>query len=56
MMSNIMTLRLSVYIKKLYNLNLNLSKMKSTGIYGFQIWSDCIVNFKQKNLKSSIRA
>ena len=35
----------------LYSLEINLSKMKSTGVYGFQVWTDGIVNFKHKILK-----
>lgn len=34
----------------LYNLNPKIREMKSTGVYGFQIWSDALVNFKYKVL------
>lgn len=34
--------------KKLYNINVNIREMKSTGVIGFQIWSDAIVNFKNQ--------
>lgn len=36
---------------ELYNIKLKLKEMKSTGVYGFQIWSNGIVNFKNKILK-----
>lgn len=35
---------------KIYGVKLNLREMKSTGVYGFQIWSDDIVNFKHKTI------
>lgn len=35
---------------KLYNLKINLREMKSTGVIGFQIWSDGIVTFKHNIL------
>ncbi|MCD4666315.1 hypothetical protein K8R47_00715 [archaeon] len=38
--------RIKYLYQKLYNLKLNLRKNKCTGVYGFQEWSDCIVNFK----------
>lgn len=34
--------------KTLYNLDVNIREMKSTGVIGFQIWSDAIVNFKHR--------
>lgn len=34
--------------KKLYNLDLNIRKMESTGVLGFQIWSNALVEFKNK--------
>lgn len=43
--------RIKKLYKLLYNLEINLSKMKSTGVYGFQVWTDSIVNFKHKILK-----
>jgi len=42
--------RIKKLYKFLYNLEPPLSEMKSTGVYGFQLWSDCIVNFKRKIL------
>ena len=35
---------------KLYNLKISLREMKNSGVYGFQIWSDALVNFKNKIL------
>jgi len=34
--------------KLLYNFYPSLREMKSSGVYGFQIWSDALVNFKNK--------
>ena len=42
--------RIRELYKKLYNLDINLREMKSTGVIGFQIWSDAMVNFKNKIL------
>lgn len=43
--------RIKAIIKTLYNLNIRCHKQDSTGIYGFQIWDDKIVFFKNKILK-----
>ena len=40
--------RIKEIFKRLYNLDINLRKMHGTGVYGFQIWSDKLVNFKSK--------
>lgn len=40
--------RISYLYNKIYGLKLNLREMKSTGVYGFQIWSDNLVNFKHR--------
>ncbi len=37
---------ISNHYKKLYNLEPNIRNMVSTGVLGFQIWSDAIVSFK----------
>ncbi len=37
--------------QKLYNLNISLRDMPSTGVFGFQKWSDSLVNFKKDILK-----
>lgn len=36
--------------KKVYSLNISLRKMPSAGVYGFQKWSDDLVNFKHNKL------
>ena len=33
--------------EKLFDIKVNLREMKSTGVYGFQLWSDELVRFKQ---------
>ena len=33
---------------ELFGINVSLREMKSTGVFGFQIWSDGLVKFKQK--------
>jgi len=38
------------YYPKLYDLNPSLRDMPSTGVHGFQKWSDDLVNFKHKIL------
>jgi len=35
----------------LYNLDVNIRRMPSTGVVGFQIWSDDLVKFKNQYLK-----
>jgi len=42
--------RVNELYEKLYNLKINIREMKSTGVVGFQIWSDAIVDFKHKIL------
>jgi len=43
-------IRIKKLYHMLYNFNPNLKTMKSTGVYGFQLWTDCIVAFKNKIL------
>lgn len=43
-------IRIKEFYKQIYNLKLSLRKMPSTRVYGFQKWSDDIVNFKNKIL------
>jgi len=43
-------LRVKVIYKELFNLTLNLREMSSCGVYGFQIWSNDIVKFKEEVL------
>jgi len=43
-------LRIKNLYLKLYNFKPSLRSMKSTGVYGFQIWTDCVVDFKHKIL------
>jgi len=40
--------RVKVIYKTLYDISLNCHKQESTGIYGFQIWSNELVDFKRK--------
>lgn len=42
--------RIKELYKEIYNLTISIREMKSTGVYGFQIWSDAMVNFKHKIL------
>jgi len=42
--------RIKILYETLYNLKPNISKMESTGVCGFQIWSSCIVRFKHNIL------
>lgn len=42
--------RIKELYKGIYNLDISLHNMPSTGCYGFQLWSDEIVNFKSKIL------
>lgn len=44
-------IRIKELYKKLYNLNIHIRDMKSTGVIGFQVWSDAIVDFKNKLLE-----
>jgi intein/homing endonuclease len=43
-------LRIKWIYKKLFNIDLNLRKMPSCGVYGFQIWSNELVKFKEEFL------
>lgn len=43
-------IRIKKLYKQLYNLDLNLKEMPSTRVYGFQKWSNALVNFKNKVL------
>lgn len=40
--------RIAPIFKKLYGINLNLREMPSTRVFGFQIWSNELIKFKQK--------
>lgn len=40
--------RIKPIFKFLYNIDLNLREMPSTRVYGFQIWSNKLVKFKQE--------
>jgi len=40
--------RIKPFFKNLYNLNISLREMPSTRVFGFQIWSNELVNFKHK--------
>lgn len=40
--------RIKYLYKRLYSLTVSLHDMPSTGCYGFQLWSDNIVNYKNK--------
>ena len=39
--------RIKPFFKGLYNIDVSLREMPSTGVFGFQIWDDCLVNFKK---------
>ena len=43
--------RIKELYNSVYNLKPSMREMKSTGVYGFQIWSDAIINFKKQVLK-----
>ncbi len=43
--------RIKKLYKNLFDLNINLRDMPSTGVYGFQKWSDSLVYFKNKILE-----
>tara|TARA_Y100000310_G_C20674081_1_gene811905 strand:- start:1832 stop:2617 length:786 start_codon:yes stop_codon:yes gene_type:complete len=43
--------RIKYIYKRLYNLNISLRKMPSTGVLGFQVWSNALVSFKHEKLK-----
>ena len=42
--------RIKELYASLFNLNINIREMQSTGVIGFQIWSDAIVDFKNNIL------
>ncbi|MBI2109732.1 hypothetical protein HYT58_01000 [Candidatus Woesearchaeota archaeon] len=42
--------RIKPLYKSIYNIDLRLRDMPSTGVYGFQIWSNTLVKFKHKIL------
>lgn len=42
------TQRISYLYSKVYGFKPKMREMKSTGVYGFQIWSDNLINFKHK--------
>ena len=42
--------RIKEIYKELYNIKVPLKEMRKTGVFGFQIWSDSLVNFKSKIL------
>jgi len=41
-------IRIAPIFKKLYDIKLNLREMPSTRVFGFQIWNNKLVKFKQK--------
>lgn len=43
--------RIKGLYKQIFNINIKLREMPSTGVYGFQIWSNKIVDYKSKILK-----
>jgi len=40
--------RIKKLYKLLYNLDINIREMKSTGVIGFQVWNNALVEFKNK--------
>ena len=44
---NLYLKRIKPFFKKLYNINISLRDMPSTEVFGFQIWSNKLVNFKK---------
>lgn len=42
--------RVKPLFKKIYRVNVSLRHMKSDGVFGFQLWSNRIVDFKNKKL------
>ncbi len=42
--------RIKPAYQELFNLNVNLRKMPSTGVYGFQVWAKDLVQFKNQKL------
>ena len=43
-------LRIRKIYQRLFNINISLREMPSTGVYGFQIWSNELVDYKSKFL------
>jgi len=43
--------RIKYLYKEIFNLDLNLREMPSCGVYGFQIWSNELIDFKYNILK-----
>ena len=43
-------LRIKPLYKTLFNIDISLRDMPSTGVYGFQIWSNALVNYKHNSL------
>ena len=44
------SIRIKYLYKKLFNLDVNLRNMKTTGVIGFQIWNNSLVKFKHEIL------
>jgi len=42
--------RIKVLYKEIFDINIKLRDMKSSGVFGFQIWSDELIDFKSKFL------
>jgi hypothetical protein len=42
--------RIKPLFKKTYDLDISLRNMPSTGVFGFQLWNNDLVNFKHKKL------
>ena len=42
--------RIKPLYKKLFNIDVNLREMPSAGVYGFQVWSDELVDYKSRVL------
>jgi len=43
--------RIKPIFKKVYNIDIHLREMPKTGVFGFQIWNNTLVSFKNKKLK-----
>lgn len=41
-------IRIKPLIKKIYNIDVKLREMPSTRVFGFQVWNDQLVKFKNK--------
>ncbi len=46
--------RIKSLYKDLYNINISLRDMPSTGVIGFQLWSDALIQFKHEVLGLSL--